>query len=886
MATRWLRRTARSVPWWPAWMVVAAAVTTMVAARPAGALDDEPSEPLPVLGCLSKVKGWMAGVTQVTFGQSTTVSWGVTVPSGCTGVTVQATGPGLVSTARSGSQAVVPIPAANGYAHYQVRAVRNGLVHPVANWAIKVAPVSWTAYGRTFVQITDSRQNAAFVEAIATPNTTVVLADHVELDLSGRHFLPIKPGVHILGGRSSTTPGPRVFTTTSPGELFVIGGHFEGTAERRPADNVRISGIRLDGGQMGIASGDGGSKGIAVRNSVNVEIGNNEIYGWSGAGVEVRDDEAMPHRLNLENASAVWIHDNAIHHNRHWGTLGYGVVTHAAYALIERNVFDYNRHALAASGAIGTGYLAYHNLVLPGGGENFDYWLGIQYTHQFDVHGTEEDLWGRDAYEGDAGQYFDYRYNTLWYSAGTPIKVRGIPAYGADVTQNIFYTDAEPVVQTEGDNVIVWENIRAYATGRPQGFVACDFDGDGRADPFLATGVTWWYQSVTGQWHYLNTSRTMGWELTFQDFDLDGRCDVKENAAQRIFSGGRATLLVAHAEVAAQRTDLVWMHAGSGGEARVWQLDPVLGAVARDVTVTFTKPGLFPDGGQLLGTGDFNADGAPDLLWRYDDYVYVSLKDADGQAVAPGHDVVHGGIPDDTPWPLSAGTIALSTQLAGIGDFNADGRADLLWRHADGTLEIWFAGEQGNRVKPSWSNVLPPLEEPVSLDWQVKGVADFNGDGYSDILWFSDAAQKVAIWYMEHSVHIGDGYPGGALVAAGWQIQGVGDFDADGAADILWRHAEGNLVLWFRGLYQYGQAAPTWQNWPGHLTGPEWQVEGIGDFNADGRADILWRHDDGTVSIWKMNGGWYIGESALLPMDPAWQLRGLLPQAPHRLDLQ
>ena len=35
-----------------------------------------------------------------------------------------------------------------------------------------------------------------------------------------------------------------------------------------------------------------------------------------------------------------------------------------------------------------------------------------------------------------------------------------------------------------------------------------------------------------------------------------------------------------------------------------------------------------------------------------------------------------------------------------------------------------------------------------------------------------------------------------------------------------------------------------------------------------------------------MNDGWYIGESALLPMDPAWQLRGLLPQGFQRLDLQ
>ena len=50
---------------------------------------------------------------------------------------------------------------------------------------------------------------------------------------------------------------------------------------------------------------------------------------------------------------------------------GYGVsVTHGAYALIERNVFDYNRHAIIGGGETGTGYLAYRNLVLEHGGEH------------------------------------------------------------------------------------------------------------------------------------------------------------------------------------------------------------------------------------------------------------------------------------------------------------------------------------------------------------------------------------------------------------------------------------------------------------------------------------------------------------------------------------
>ena len=40
--------------------------------------------------------------------------------------------------------------------------------------------------------------------------------------------------------------------------------------------------------------------------------------------------------------------------------------------------------------------------------------------------------------------------------------------------------------------------------------------------------------------------------------------------------------------------------------------------------------------------------------------------------------------------------------------------------------------------------------------------------------------------------------------------------------------------------------------------GPSWQIKGTGDFNGDGKSDILWQSSDGTPAIWLMNGtnGW------------------------------
>jgi hypothetical protein len=403
----------------------------------------------------------------------------------------------------------------------------------------------------TFI-IDSNDDKGLFLQAIATKDAMIRIDNNVELDLSGLENLHFEPGVHIIGGRTSNVPGPRLFTTTFPALLFNIG-------EYNPDDNVRISGVRLEGAEMGIADGDAdGSIGIRVSSSKNVEIDNNEISGWRGAAVQVWDPGRV---INPDNYNTVWVHDNFIHHNRHYGREGYGVaVGDSAYALIEKNVFDYNRHAIKAGSEFGIGYYALRNLVLSGGGENVG-WPVHQYTHQFDVHGTEN-CWKFPIpkpfhlYCGRAGEYFNMSYNTILYTNGTGIKLRGRPTNGADVVGNVFahgdawggWVERGAMAQTEGDNLRARDNTFGLNTLHENAW--CDFDGDGWADRFLATGATWWYQSkgpLHGhQWVYLNTStKRLGpcvWDsytcgdpapgtgdLTLGDVNSDGRCDVTDN---------------------------------------------------------------------------------------------------------------------------------------------------------------------------------------------------------------------------------------------------------------------------------------------------------------------------------------------------------------------
>ncbi|WP_020390821.1 FG-GAP-like repeat-containing protein [Kribbella catacumbae] len=700
------------------------------------------------------------------------------------------------------------------------------------------------------VTISNNSQQALFRQAIATPKTVVRIQDHVDLDLSGYESLVIADGVHILGGRTSTNPGPRLFTTTSPKILLE-------TDFSNNADNIRISGIRLYGGEMGIVSKDTpGSTGIVIYSSINVEIDNNEIYGWQGTGVTVRDPRQ---RLSMQNATAVRIHDNYIHHNRHKRREGYGVVTYdGAYTLIERNVLDFNRHALASDGENGTGYLAYRNLVLPGGGENT--WLTD--THMFDVHGTES-CGGKSQYCGPAGEYFDFRYNTIAYNDGTSIKVRGKPAVRADASWNVFSLSRDwegptPLIepgafyQTEGNNLNRSNNDFGVSFPELRLGVSlpglCDFDADGRKDNFLATGATWWYRSTQG-WFYLNTSRTKLADLDLSDFNHDGRCDVRTKSDGVIFSGGRTA--------PPARIDLLWKSTGTA-LSRVWQVRN--GTVQRDYV-----SGNYSTGWNLAGSADFNADGITDSV----------LRGPNGEVAVQAVNHLGELVPDIGSLQDLRGTLPKTTTLAATGDLNGDGRADIVWRHQDGQIELWPAGQKDNAA------TINQGDDPTIIvggAWRIKGAGDFNLDGRSDLLWADDDG-RLSIWYMDGH-HVSATYdlpPPQTQDPFKWVYQGVGDFNADGRSDILVRRPDNGAlkIIWLHGTHP-SASYPNFQNNPSLLAGMDWKVVGIADANADGRSDIVWHHQGGNVAIWLMNGGSYAADiyptSPDLPLGTAYQI--------------
>jgi len=132
----------------------------------------------------------------------------------------------------------------------------------------------------------------------------------------------------------------------------------------------------------------------------------------------------------------------------------------------------------------------------------------------------------------------------------------------------------------------------------------------------------------------------------------------------------------------------------------------------------------------------------------------------------------------------------------------------------------------------------------VSSDWTIKGVGDFNGDGKTDILWRNSTTGQVYLWLINGTVMSGGGSV--TYITSDWVIQGIGDFNGDGDADILWRNTTtGEVYIWLM-----NGSTLTSSGSLGYVSS-DWSIAGVGDFNGDGKSDILWRNTTtGQVYLW------------------------------------
>ena len=258
----------------------------------------------------------------------------------------------------------------------------------------------------------------------------------------------------------------------------------------------------------------------------------------------------------------------------------------------------------------------------------------------------------------------------------------------------------------------------------------------------------------------------------------------------------------------------------------------------------------------VAGVGDFNGDGKDDVLLRKaattGTWYYYPMN---GRRHLSGHGAAN--LPRDLSW-----------SVAGIGDFDKNGRDDVLLRHEDGRWHFYPMNGRRTAAGQGTANLTRNLE------WSVAGVGDFDGDGKDDVLLRKPTTGTWYYYPMNGRRHLSGRGAANLPSDLSWSVAGIGDFDGNGKDDVLLRHQDGRWHFHpMNGRHAAagaGRAALT-----GNL---EWSVAGVGDLNGDGKDDVLLRKPaTGAWYYYPMNGRRHLPErgGANLTSNRAWG--GLFP---------
>lgn len=196
--------------------------------------------------------------------------------------------------------------------------------------------------------------------------------------------------------------------------------------------------------------------------------------------------------------------------------------------------------------------------------------------------------------------------------------------------------------------------------------------------------------------------------------------------------------------------------------------------------------------------------------------------------------------------PVQAGTRWTGLSLVShAGDWNGDGRPDLVGRATGGRL-LLYPGDGDGTVSGG-----PQIGSGWSSTASLIGPGDWDGDGRSDLLAVSAADARLRLYRGDGA----GGFAGVVQVGSGWSamqlLTAVGDVTGDGVGDLVARQGATTALIIYPGNGRggFGAARTLGRGWNAFdaLVGP-------GDWNGDGRADLLARRTDGALMLYPGTG--------------------------------
>ncbi|MFM7411887.1 MAG: peptidylprolyl isomerase [Planctomycetota bacterium] len=292
----------------------------------------------------------------------------------------------------------------------------------------------------------------------------------------------------------------------------------------------------------------------------------------------------------------------------------------------------------------------------------------------------------------------------------------------------IGLTDSELVVSRSSGGTFATSTPVDLPAGETwRNAVVGDFDGDGRTDTATQTEAgAWWVTRTTA----VGTATPTLWAdfpvfqfPTVGDFNADGLDDIAvrnaDNGAWRVFTSTGSAF--ASSRFGRSNNEVTW--------------------------------------GNVLA-GDFTGDGRDDLVGQRSDGIWV-VSASSGTAFSSAF------------WATFP-----SSQFGTVGDFNADGRADVAVRNtANGAWRVLLStGTAFNPVKfGTWA---------TDTTWSNVRGGDFDGDGRTDLV----GQRTDGAWCVSTSNGSAFSSPAVWAVLATGQFVTVGDFNADGRADVAVRN--------------------------------------------------------------------------------------------------